>query len=59
MRLNRLLQNVENEEEAEKLKSGVKMITEEMGQRFKVFSIFPKESKHLFRNNPPAGFLEE
>ena len=59
IRLNKLLKNVKDEEEAQKLKSGVKMITEEMGQRFKVFSIFPKESKHLFRNNPPAGFQED
>lgn len=58
VRLNRLLENVKDPEEAEKLKSGVKMITEEMGQRFKVFSIFPKESKNLFRNNPPAGFYD-
>lgn len=57
MRLNRLLQTVKDEEEASKLKSGVKMITEDMGQRFKVFSIFPRESKHLFRENPPAGFF--
>jgi len=58
IRLQKLLQNCQDANEAEKLKSGVKMITEEMGQRFKVFSIFPQESKHLFRNNPPAGFLE-
>lgn len=56
LRLNRLLKKAKDEEEASKLKSGVKMITEDMGQRFKVFSIFPKESKHLFRENPPAGF---
>ena len=58
LRLNRLLEKVSDPEEAQKLKSGVKMITEDMGQRFKVFSIFPKEAKHLFRDNPPAGFFE-
>ncbi|KAK4337421.1 hypothetical protein RND71_043878 [Anisodus tanguticus] len=58
LRLSKLLKNEKDEKEAQKLKSGVNMITEEMGQRFKFISIFPKESKHLFRNDPPAGFYE-
>lgn len=56
VRLEKLLQTAESERAKENLKSGVKMITEEMGQRFAFLAMFPKESHQLFGNDPPAAF---
>lgn len=45
-----------NKHEQENLKSGAKMLVEEMGKRFKLLSMFPKHTESLFKDDPPAGF---
>lgn len=45
-----------SEHEQKELMSGVKMICEDMGQRYKFLSMFPLNTEHLFHKNPPAGF---
>lgn len=54
-RLNQLLENA-SAEERENLKSGVKMMVDDMGERFKFMALFPRGTESLFINNPPAGF---
>lgn len=52
----KLLETASEQQRAD-LKSGVNMIVNEMGQRFKFMSIFPKKNRDLFSDNPPAGFM--
>lgn len=54
-RLGRLLERA-SPEAAEDLESGASFMTNEMGDRYKFLSIFPKGSEHLFVGDPPAGF---
>ncbi|RWS09403.1 NADH dehydrogenase [ubiquinone] complex I: assembly factor 7-like protein, partial [Leptotrombidium deliense] len=56
LRLQRLLKNA-NEKEAEELRSGVDMILNDMGERFKLLSLFPKNSADKFKDNPSPGFV--
>ena len=57
IRLQKLLDNTTDEEEKNTLKSGVNMIVNEMGDKFKFLSFFPKNNRDYFHNNPPPGFL--
>lgn len=54
-RLEILLRNAK-EDQRDELISGVKMITEDMGERYKFLAMFPKGTEHLFKSDPPAGF---
>ncbi|KAI1287060.1 Protein arginine methyltransferase NDUFAF7, mitochondrial [Halotydeus destructor] len=55
LRLQKLLEMATQEEQVA-LKSGVNMVVNEMGQRFKFLSLFPRNNRDHFLNNPPAGF---
>lgn len=54
-RLNVLLEQAEAREKDE-LTSGADLMLNEMGQRYRFLSFFPKQSAHLFDGDPPAGF---
>jgi NADH dehydrogenase [ubiquinone] 1 alpha subcomplex assembly factor 7 len=56
LRLEKLMASATTEEEKATLRSGVDMVVNQMGQRFKFLSIFPKNNRQLFSDNPPAGF---
>lgn len=55
-RLEALRRKAKNQSEEDELISGVRMLLDDMGERYKFMSIFPSSSKHLFRDDPPAGF---
>lgn len=52
----RLLEDA-SEEEKKDLASGVQMLMKDMGERFKFLSLFPRDCKQMFQDNPPAGFV--
>jgi len=57
VRLQKLLENTPDQADKDDLRSGVNMIVNEMGEKFKFLSLFPKGSRDVFLNNPPPGFL--
>lgn len=58
-RVHSLLQHASDEQEREILKSSAQMMLEDMGERYRFLAMFPKNSEHLFKNDPPAGFSVE
>lgn len=57
LQLQKLMESATSEEQKNAIKSGVNKIVNEMGQRFKLLSIFPQNNAKYFQDNPPAGFL--
>jgi NADH dehydrogenase [ubiquinone] 1 alpha subcomplex assembly factor 7 len=55
-RLDSLLARAASDSEKQELISGASLMTEEMGQRYRFMSMFPKSLERLFENDPPAGF---
>lgn len=55
-RLDILMTRTKDEKEKVELASGANMLTESMGDRYKFMSLFPKDTGHLFKDDPPAGF---
>lgn len=55
-RLQTLLRNAD-ESEKENLISGVKMMIEDMGARYRFMALYPATCEALFRQDPPAGFM--
>jgi NADH dehydrogenase [ubiquinone] 1 alpha subcomplex assembly factor 7 len=55
-RVNFLLERSTSEKEKEDLITSANLMINDMGQRYKFMSIFPKGTDHLFDNDPPAGF---
>ncbi|XP_053204489.1 protein arginine methyltransferase NDUFAF7, mitochondrial-like [Panonychus citri] len=49
-----MLLKTADEKQKEDLVSGVRMILDDMGPRFKFMSMFPRYSKHLFKTDPPG-----
>ncbi|XP_076394555.1 protein arginine methyltransferase NDUFAF7, mitochondrial isoform X1 [Megachile rotundata] len=58
VRLDMLLKN-SSQEERKRLESEYQMITNEMGTRFKVLSLFPSILKEYFHKLPVAGFCNK
>lgn len=54
-RFDKLLEKVP-ESDKNDLKSEFEILVHEMGSRYKFMAIFPKDTNHLFNNDPPAGF---
>ena len=46
-----------SEKDKKELKSGVDMLLNEMGERYKFLSMFPSNARSIFIDNPPAGFV--
>lgn len=55
-RLNALLSETHDSEVAEELNSGVDLLINDMGGRYKFMAMFPRDTEHLFQGDPPAGF---
>ena len=51
-----LLEKCGNEQMKSDIDSAYKMLTEDMGQRFKFMSVFPKTMDVIHKQYPPAGF---
>lgn len=56
-RLSFLADKASSEKECLELKSGSDLIINEMGDRYRFMSIFPKGAEPLFGDDPPAGFM--
>ncbi|XP_074596791.1 protein arginine methyltransferase NDUFAF7, mitochondrial [Brevipalpus obovatus] len=56
VRLQMLMNQEQEKEKRDEILSGVKMLLNDMGQRFKFMAFYPLDSKHLFTYDPP-GFL--
>lgn len=47
-----------NKHNHEDLKTSAEMLIEQMGQRYRIMAMFPKNADNLFVDDPPAGFSE-
>lgn len=56
VRLQTLMNQAQDKDKRDEIMNGVKMLLNEMGQRFKFLAFYPLDSKHLFTYDPP-GFL--
>lgn len=55
-RLESLLNAAKSKEVEDELASGADMLLNDMGHRYKFMAVFPDNTKHLFQDDPPAGF---
>jgi NADH dehydrogenase [ubiquinone] 1 alpha subcomplex assembly factor 7 len=56
IRLAQLMRKATDEQTRQQLQSGLRMLLQDMGEKFKFFAVFPEKSAKIFENDPPAAF---